>query len=81
MIELRVLAITGLLVTMVLVTVTAVGAYALGRWLGRVWKSRLRRPAVDQSAHRDVLRIRTHLISADAERRVRGRQAAWRLRC
>jgi uncharacterized membrane protein len=81
MIELRVLAITGLLVTMGLVTVAVVGAHALGRWLRSAWESLFHRLPLDKPAPRDVLRIRTHPISADAERRVRDRQAAWRLRC
>jgi hypothetical protein len=74
MIEIRVLAITGLLVTMVLVTVLMVGTVALGRWLLHRW-------SLAKPAPRDVVRLRTTPVSADAERRLRTRQAAWRLRC
>lgn len=81
MIELRVLAVTGLLVTMGLVTVAIVGAVALGRWVRSAWERMLHRLPLDKPAPRDLLPIRMQPISADAERRVRSRQAAWRLRC
>lgn len=81
MIELRVLAIAGLLVTMGLVTVAVVGTVALGRWVRSAWERVLHRLPVEKPAPREMLRLRMHPISADAERRLRSRQAAWRLRC
>ncbi len=70
-----------LLVTMALVIVTMVGALALGRWLRRVGERVLHRWPRDAGALRERSRIHTTPISADAERRLRSRQAAWRLRC
>jgi hypothetical protein len=81
MIEIRILAVTGLLLTMALVIATVVGALALGRWLRGVGERALRRRSLATPALREGTRMGTHAMTADAERRVRSRQAAWRLRC
>lgn len=81
MIEIRILAVTGLLLTMALVIVTMVGTLALGRWLRGVGERALHRRRLAKPALREGARMGTHAITADAERRVRMRQAAWRLRC
>jgi hypothetical protein len=83
MIEIRILAVTGLLVTMTLVIVAMVGALALGRWLRGVGERALLRRRLAKPALREGARMGAHAMTmtADAERRVRMRQAAWRLRC
>jgi len=82
MIDLRILFIIGLIATAVLAYATVVGTFAAAGWLRRLGERVLQRQAlVKPVTPRPALRTGTNLIRADAERRVRTRQAAWRLRC
>ncbi|MGH7325389.1 MAG: hypothetical protein ACREJ9_12190 [Candidatus Rokuibacteriota bacterium] len=77
MVELKVLAVVGLILTAVVTSVTVVGAVALARWTRRVIHRRLA-PQI-----RAVAPSGGNGVSSrdEAQRLVRGRQAAGRLRC
>jgi len=82
MIELRMLFVVGMLATAVLAYVMVVGTFAAAGWLYRLGQRTLRRRALRRSVTaRPGWRTDTNPIPADAERRLRARQAAWRLRC
>jgi hypothetical protein len=81
MIELRLLGIIGLLATMAVVVATVVGVLAVARWLRRVGQDLLHRHAGENATSRTTFPRATAPMLAEAERRVRLRQAAWRLRC
>lgn len=80
-VELRMLFIIGLIVTAVLAYVTVVGTFAAAGWLRRLGERVLRRRAIAKPGTRPSWRAGTNPMLAGAERPVRSRQAAWRLRC
>jgi len=81
LIELRLLAVAGLLLAPFVSYAVVAGAFAVARAARHAWEMLARAGRGVRAPARVSASRRCGLLGPDAERIVRARQSAWRLRC